>query len=110
VEQVKAAHPEVHAAVTLLERFARLIRRQTEQPAKPEWTQWLVDARAERIPEVTAFVIRLEQDRSAVEAGLTLPYSQGQTEGQVNRLKTLKRTMYGRANFDRLRRRFLARA
>ena len=39
---------------------------------------------------------------------LTLPYSQGQTERQINRLKTLKRTMYGRANFGLLRKRFLA--
>jgi transposase len=57
---------------------------------------------------VTGFAVRLEQDRSAVEAALTLPYSQGQTAGQINRLKTLKRTMYGRANFDLLHKRFLA--
>jgi len=108
VQQVKAAHPELHTAVTLLERFARLIRRQTEQPAVQELAQWIAGARAEGLPEVTGFVVKLEQDRSAVEAALTLPYSQGQTEGQINRLKTLKRTMYGRANFDLLRKRFLA--
>jgi transposase len=60
------------------------------------------------MPAVTGFVVKLEQDRSAVEAALTLPYSQGQTEGQINRLKMLKRTMYGRAKFDVLRKRFLA--
>ena len=36
-----------------------------------------------------------------------LPYSQGQTEGQITRLKALKRAMFGRANFDLLRKRFL---
>ena len=64
--------------------------------------------RAEGLPAVTGFVVKLEQDRSAVEAALTLPYSQGQTEGQINRLKMLKRTMYGRAKFDVPRKRFLA--
>jgi len=42
-----------------------------------------------------------------VQAAVALPWSNGQTEGQVNRLKTLKRQMYGRANLDLLERRFL---
>jgi transposase len=53
-------------------------------------------------------VAKLVQDQSAVEAALTQPHSQGQTEGQITRLKLLKRTMYGRANFELLRQRFLA--
>ncbi len=54
-----------------------------------------------------AFVTKLRQDVDAVVAGLTSTYSQGQTEGNVNRLKLLKRQMYGRAGFETLRRRFL---
>jgi transposase len=50
---------------------------------------------------------RIGQDLSAVQAALTLPYSNGQTEGQVTRLKLLKRQMYGRANLDLLRQRVL---
>jgi len=46
-------------------------------------------------------------DRAAVEAGLPLEWTNGQTEGRVNRLKLLKRQMYGRTNFDLLRRRVL---
>jgi len=49
----------------------------------------------------------LRQDRDAVVAGLMLPWSQGQAEGQVNRLKSIKRARYGRANFDLLRQRVL---
>ena len=45
--------------------------------------------------------------KAAVRAGLTLEWSNGQTEGQVNRLKTLKRQMYGRAGFVLLRQRLL---
>jgi transposase len=47
-------------------------------------------------------VAGLRRDYNAVKAGLSLPWSQGQTEGQVNRLKFLKRQSFGRAYFDLL--------
>ena len=53
------------------------------------------------------FAVSLGQDRDAVRAALTLPWSSGQAEGQITRLNLLKRAMYGRANLDLLRRRFL---
>ena len=56
---------------------------------------------------VEKFAVRLDQDGAAVRAGLRLPWSSGQNGGQVNRLKLLKRSMYGRAKPDLLRRRFL---
>jgi transposase len=59
-------------------------------------------------PDVTAFLTKLEQDRSAVKAALALPYAQGQTAGQITRWKALKRALFGRAHFDRLRKRFPA--
>jgi transposase len=68
---------------------------------------WVVDAAASGIPEMATFVQGIQRDRAAVEAGLTLDWSQGQTEGQVNRLKLLKRAMYGRAKLDLLRQRVL---
>lgn len=49
----------------------------------------------------------ISQDKAALQAGLTLPWSQGQVEGQINRLKCLKRQGYGRAGFDLLRQRVL---
>ena len=54
------------------------------------------------------FAQGLRQDYAAVQAALTWPYSKGLTEGHVNRLKLFQRQMYGRANFDLLRRRVLA--
>lgn len=54
-----------------------------------------------------AFAVSLNQDGAAVRAGLRLPWSAGQDKGQVNRLKLIKRSMYGRAKLDLLRRRFL---
>src|SRR5262249_53216702 len=49
----------------------------------------------------------IRQDLAAVTAGLTLPYSSGATEGNVNRLKAIKRQMYGRASLDLLRKRVI---
>jgi transposase len=49
------------------------------------------------------FVVKLRQDLDAVLAGLSLPWSQGQTEGQVTKLKLLRRQMYDRGNFDLVR-------
>ncbi len=57
--------------------------------------------------ELENYASGLDRDQAAVLAALTLEWSNGQTEGQVNRLKTLKRQMYGRANFDLLRKRVL---
>jgi len=68
---------------------------------------WLAEARACGIAAVATFAAGLEQDGAAVRAALTEPWSSGQAEGQVNRLKLLKRQSYGRAGFDLLRRRVL---
>jgi transposase len=68
---------------------------------------WLGEARACGVRAVETFAAGLAQDEAAVRAALTTPWSNGQAEGQVTRLKMLKRTMYGRAGFDLLRRRVL---
>ena len=60
------------------------------------------------VPELRSLVAGVRRDLAAVHAGLTLEWSQGQVEGHVNRLKLIKRSMYGRANFDLLRQRVLA--
>jgi transposase len=57
--------------------------------------------------ELSGFAEGLKQDEAAVKAALSLEWSNGQVEGQINRLKLVKRQMYGRAGFDLLRRRSL---
>jgi len=59
------------------------------------------------IRELNSFVSGLERDKAAVLAGLTLPESNGQTEGHITKLKLIKRMMYGRAGFPLLRQRML---
>jgi Transposase len=68
---------------------------------------WLADARASGVRAVETFAAGLEQDGAAVRAALTTPWSNGQSEGQITRLKLLKRQMYGRVGLDLLRRRTL---
>jgi transposase len=57
--------------------------------------------------DLQTFAAGLQRDYAAVRAALSEPWSNGQTEGQVTRLKLLKRQMYGRAKFDLLRQRVL---
>lgn len=59
------------------------------------------------VAELKAFVVKLRQDMEAVVAAMVMPYSQGQTEGRVNKLKLIKRSRYGRGKFDLLRQRVL---
>ena len=72
--------------------------------------QWMTMAFHSGIAEWRPFVRKLRQDQAAVQAGLTLKWNNGPVEGHINRLKLLKRSMYGRAKFDLLRQRVLHRA
>ena len=70
--------------------------------------EWMSQATAAGAPrEIKSFAEFLRQDYDAVKAGLTLSWSNGQVEGQVNRLKLIKRQMFGRASFALLRARVL---
>jgi transposase len=68
---------------------------------------WTMNAGLSELPELRRFAEGLKNDWEAVKAAFTLPWSNGQTEGHVNRLKMIKRQMFGRAKFDLLRQRFL---
>jgi hypothetical protein len=68
---------------------------------------WADTAETSNVRELRSFAAGLRKDWAAVTAGLTLPYSSGTVEGHVNRIKMIKRQMYGRANPDLLRKRVL---
>jgi transposase len=68
---------------------------------------WLLQAESSSIPEFVRLAASFRTDYAAVLAGLMSPWSNGQVEGQVNRLKLIKRQMFGRARFDLLRKRVL---
>ena len=77
------------------------------EAARVALTTWLADARRSGVRALETFAAGLEQDGAAIRAALTTPWSSGQAEGQITRLKLIKRQMYGRASFDLLRRRVL---
>lgn len=68
---------------------------------------WLADAGSCGVRVIATFATGIKRDGAAVRAALTTPWSNGQSEVQINRLKMLKRQMYGHASFDLLRRRVL---
>jgi len=100
VRTLTALSPDVRLAAGLANDFARLVRERDAEALDP----WLTRARATGL---RGFAGGLLQDIDAVRAALSLPWSNGPAEGQVNRLKAIKRSMYGRAKFDLLRSRVL---
>jgi transposase len=70
---------------------------------------WMAQVEADDLPHLHRFVRGLRRDHTAVLNRLTLPHSSGAVEGAVNRIKTIKRKLFGRANFDLLRKLILLR-
>lgn len=103
LEQICQLHPYILQACALLQQFAQMLRERQGQ----ELGHWMQTTLHSGISELRSFVGKLRQDQAAVQAGLTLQWNNGMVEGHINRLKFLKRSMYGRANFDLLRLRVL---
>ena len=98
--------PQIQQAFTLAHQFLAMVRQRVPTVLAP----WIEACRSSGIAELKSFAEGLLRDFPVIHAALELPYSNGVTEGHVNRLKTIKRMMYGRASFDLLRRRVLASA
>lgn len=96
-------HPSIREVHELSAQFRQLMKEKSAEGL----AKWCADA--ENVSAYTGFVRGLRQDYAAVEQAFVSKWSNGQTEGQVNRLKMLKRQGYGRAGFDLLRRRVLFR-
>ena len=90
-------------ALDILDEFTGLIRKQSTETLK----DWLSRAEVHPCPAVRRFAESIRRDESAVDAAITTRWSNGPVEGHVNRLKTIKRQMYGRAGFSLLRLRVL---
>ncbi len=103
LDQLLNLSPQVESMYTLLQGFLTMVRERKHQ----DLHAWMEQAVKSDIPEMKSFVNGIKRDYEAVHAALCLPWSQGVTEGKVNKLKTLKRVMYGRAGFALLRQRLL---
>ena len=104
--EMRHLHPEIERVMEVVESFVTMLRTLQGQHLE----EWMEKASQSAIGEIRNFVEKLRKDQAAVQAGLTLQWNNGVVEGHVNRLKCIKRTMYGRAKFDLLRQRVLYRS
>jgi transposase len=100
---VRGACPDIAAACDLAREFTAMVRHRQGHLLR----DWIQKAELSGPEAISIFADSIGQDLSAVTAGLTLTYSSGTVEGHVNRIKTIKRQMYGRASFTLLRARIL---
>jgi transposase len=103
LELILTRCPELHAAARHVRSFAGMLTTLTGQhlPA------WILAASSDDLPGISSFARGLENDLAAVTAGLTTRWNSGPVEGNVNRIKMIKRQMFGRADLDLLRKRIL---
>ncbi|MFD3940033.1 ISL3 family transposase [Streptomyces sp. NPDC058611] len=99
LEELLARCPELDAVANCVRTFAKMM---TERQGH-NLTAWLEQAEATGFPSLSSLARGLRQDFEAVTAGLTLEWNSGRVEGNVNRIKRIKRDGYGRAGFDLLR-------
>ena len=101
LDRLLPSSEEVNALRSLLHTFLNMIRQRKHEQLRC----WMEAASTTGIPEIKSFVAGGERDYDAVKAALAYDWSQAMTQGKVNKLKTLKRVMYGRAGFALLRQR-----
>lgn len=100
IEALRAACPSIAAAADLARRFHVMLVTRDIDSLDP----WLIDA---ELGDIASFARGLRRDIDAVRAAFTLPWSTGPVEGKINKLKLIKRSMYGRAGLDLLRARVM---
>ena len=103
LKHARAHCPDLDTLTDLAHGFNRLVR----DRGGDRLEEWIKQATACSFPEIRGFAAGLLNDFDAVRAGLTEPWSSGAVEGNVNRVKMIKRQMYGRAKLDLLRKRVL---
>ncbi|MFE2270752.1 transposase [Streptomyces lavendulae] len=103
LKNVRANCPEIEALTRNVRSFATIL---TERQGE-RLPDWLDAVRHDDLPSLHTLAAGIDRDRDAVIAGLSLPWNSGVVEGHVNRIKMLKRQMFGRAGFALLRKRVL---
>jgi transposase len=103
LEEVLQASTRANTLYQLAQEFRQMLHKREGKKLE----SWLIKAKESQIEELMSFVIGIERDKAAVVAGLTLPQNNGLVEGKVNKLKLIKRMMFGRAAFPLLRQRVI---
>jgi transposase len=100
---LRQTHPEVDLMADLVQQFVQMLRTRTGELLD----DWLAQVNQSNLPELQSFASGIEKDKDAVRAGLTWWINNGVVEGQMTKLKLMKRQGYGRAGFPLLRKRVL---
>jgi transposase len=95
--------PAIQVALTAVDAFRSMVRTRDRAALDP----WLAAAEGSVVPEIRTFAASVRRDYAAIAAALESPWSSGQVEGHVTKIKLCKRAMYGRGKLDLLRRRVL---
>lgn len=103
LDQICQANEDLSTAYRLSQDFLGMLKDRRAHELK----EWISAAKSSHVTELKSFARSVPPDYAAISAACSLIWSQGQVEGQINRLKCLKRQMYGRARFDLLRIRVL---
>ena len=101
VTAVERSVPTLANARVLVDRFHTMIRKKSATELEP----WIAESQGSLI---ASFASGIARDKSAVHAAITQPWSNGQVEAQITKLKLVKRQMYGRAKLDLLQARLVA--
>lgn len=104
LEQLGASHGAIEMGLQLTQEFATMLRERRGE----QLDAWLARAEKSSLAPLVSFAKGIRKDYAAVKAGLMLEWSNGPTEGHINRLKQVKRQMYGRAKLDLLKLRLMA--
>ena len=106
LEHICQANAGLQELYQLGQDFVQMVKQRQARRLAP----WLAHAHRSSSAELRGFASGINRDYAAVKMALSVAWSQGQVEGQITRLKLLKRQMYGRARFELLRSRVLRRA
>jgi transposase len=101
---IRAQCPHLDSLAGHVSAFAEMMANLT---GSSDLDKWLAAVEADDQPELRSFATGIRNDKEAVINGLTLPYNSGRVEGTVNKIKMIKRQMYGRAGFSLLRKRVI---
>jgi transposase len=104
LDAARSQCPHLDALAGHVRAFAKIM---TRRQGLLQLEGWLAEAEASDLPQLRSFAHGIRRDQQAVTAGLSLPYSSAALEGNVNKIKMLKRQMYGRAGFPLLRKRVI---
>lgn len=101
VDWLCQSFPDLAASYHLAQEFGKIVRERLPD----QFTEWLEKASKSGLTNFRNFATSLAKDQDAVVAGLSISWSSGPVEGLVNRLKLIKREMFGRGKLDLLKKR-----